>query len=328
MALFLQLLTSIMSLSREARIGILVTISLIIFFTGFYFLKGSDLFSDDKVYYCYYNDVDGLLSSSPVEIRGLNVGHVNSFGLEGNKGVKVAISVHKSIAIPEGTMATITSDGLLGNKMIRLDLGNGTNALNAGATLSTSQEPGVVDNISDQMTPLIKSMRKTISALDTVIAGVNVIAGSENRQVITNTLKNIELTSSNLTSISNDLNKETGEIKSILHNTNSFTANLAKNNDTVQHMLSNLNMLSGQLSRAPLQQAITQLNATTEQLQGVLGKINNGQGSLGMMVNDKNLYTNLNSSLTTLQKLMADVNANPRRYVNVTMFGRKPKKEK
>ena len=103
-----------MSISKEVRIGILATVSLVIFFLGFYFLKGNDLFSNDKEYYCYYNDVDGLPNSANVLVRGLVVGHITSQSLSSEKGVKVTIAIRKDVRIPQGTVATIVSDGLLG----------------------------------------------------------------------------------------------------------------------------------------------------------------------------------------------------------------------
>ncbi len=315
-----------MTISKEVRIGVLVTVSLIIFFTGFYFLKGSSLFSDDAEYYCYYDSVDGLVGSAPVEIRGLNVGHVVSSNLDGQR-VKVTLAIHKSLKLPQGTVAVIASDGFLGNKMIRLDLGKGTGLVEHGATLATGEEPGVVDNISDQMTPLIKSLRKTVAGLDTVIAGINILAGAENRAALSASLRSVNLAADNIASLTTALNNESTEISQILHNANSVTGNLAKNNDTVRHILSNLNMVTGQLANAPIQKTMGELQGMSEQVKSVMTKINSGQGSLGQLVNDKNLYNNLNNTLTTLEKLMRDVNEHPRRYINVTMFGKKQAKD-
>ena len=316
-----------MKISREARIGVLVTISLIIFFVGFYFLKGIDLFSDDRTYYSYYDAVDGLIPSAPIEIRGLNVGHVAELHLEGRSRVKVTLSVHKSIILPTGTVATITSDGFLGNKMIRLDLGAGPGVVEKGSTLTTAEEPGVVDNISDQMTPLIKSLRKTVNSLDTVIAGVNILAGAENRAAITASLRNINLSTENVAALTTSLSKEAGEINEIVHNANSFTGTLAKNNDTVRRILSNLNNVTSQLAASPIQKTMAELQDMSDQMKSVMTKINNGQGSLGELVNDKGLYNNLNKAVASMDNLMKDINAHPSKYINVTVFGKKKSKD-
>ena len=317
-----------MSLSKEARIGLLVSVSLVILFFGFYFLKGTSLFSNDKEYYCFYTDIQGLQNSGAVQIRGLNVGHVSGTKLMDGKGVRVTISLNKSIDIPAGTTASLASLDLLGNKMIRLDLGAGPGMITPGAELPTRQEAGIIDNISDQMTPLIHSLRQTVSALDTAIAGVNVIAGPENREVISAAIKSVKATADNLASISGSISKENGEINSIVHNTNTFTTALAKNSDSIQRIVANLNNISSQMANAPIQKTFSELETTTAQLRDVMSKINNGQGSLGLLVNDKALYNSLNSSVSSLDKLMTDLKAHPKRYINVTVFGKKNKETK
>ncbi len=304
-----------------------MSISVIILFVGYNFLKGSDVFSDDRVYYGYYSNVGGLITSAPVQLSGLAVGHVKSLKLEPPRGVRVVFSISKKIQIPEGTIATIVSDGLLSNKVVRLNLGTGTSMLPENAMLKTAEEMGIVDNLSDQVTPLIKSLRQTLTALDTVIAGINLVAGSENRAAITATLKSVNVSADNIAALTAALNKETKDIAGILSNTNSVTGNLAKSNDTVQHLIANLNKVSAQLAHAPLQQTITELSGTSEQLHGIMGKINSGQGSAGMLVNDKALYTNLSGTLGNLDKLLADFKAHPKKYISVSVFGKKYKPE-
>ena len=323
MALFLWLVYAIMSLSREVRIGMLVTIALIVFFTGFYFLKGSDILSSDRTYYCYYTSVDGLLNAAPLEIRGLNVGSVSALGLEGGKGVKVTFHVHKSIPLPVGTIATVIPDGFLGNKKIRLDLGSGPGIIEGHSVLASAEEAGLVDNMTDQMTPLMTSLRKTVNALDTVIAGVKLITSSENARAITYSLNAIKLTVDNLAALSGTLKNENDEIKSIIHNTNSITASFAKNNDTVRRILSNFNNVSAQLANSHIQKTFSDLQGSVSQLQGIMNKVNSNEGSLGLLINNKDLYNNMNSSIKSLDKLMTDLKEHPSRYINVTIFGKK-----
>ena len=121
------------------------------------------------------------------------------------------------------------------------------------------------------------------------------------------------------------MSNESGEISSILHNLNSVTANLAKNNDTIKQILSNVDNVTRQLSNAPIQKTFANLQDVTTQLHDVMNKINKGEGSLGKLVNDKALYDNLTHSLQTLDNLMADINKHPSHYINVTLIGGKKK---
>ncbi|MDR3679624.1 MAG: MlaD family protein [Flavipsychrobacter sp.] len=314
-----------MSLSREARIGLLVTISLLVFFAGFYFLKGSSLLSSEKTYYCFFANVQGLQGSSNVQIRGLNVGRVSHTQLIDNKGVKVSIAISKDVEIPQGTIAKLASADLLGTKIIKLDLGSGPGLVAKNQELPTAIEGGLVDNLSAQMTPLLVDVRGVISTLDTLLVGVNNIVSVQNQQAITGSIASLNTTTANFAAISASLRQETGEINGIIHNANSITNNLANNNDKVQQILANTAAATDKLAKAPIKETFENLQKTTNEVQGILNKINNNQGSLGAIVNDKALYTNLTNSLASLNLLMADLKDHPSRYVNISVFGKKKK---
>lgn len=314
-----------MSVSKEVRIGLLVAGSLVIFFIGFYFLKGSSVFSNDKQYFCYYANVDGLQNSANIQINGLNVGRVISAKLAGDKGVRVDMALSKDIVVPQGTVANLASSDLLGTKIIKLELGPGPGELPAKSELKTMAAGGLVDNVSAQLTPRLAELKTTIIALDTVLAGVSQIVGAQNQRAMASAIKNINTTSENLAKISGALSAESGQISSIIHNANSITANLAKQNDSVKRIVANVSAITRQFANAPIQKTFADLQNTAAQLQGIMDKINNNQGSLGMFINNKEVYNNLNNSLHTVNSLMEDIKAHPKRYINVSVFGRKEK---
>ena len=312
-----------MHLSKEVRIGILVTAALVIFFTGFYFLKGTSLFSNDKEYYCFYANVDGLQNSANVQINGLNVGHVISTRLVGNKGVLVTVSIGKEVDLPNGTTANLASSDLLGTKIIKLVLGPGPGSIPTKSELKTIAEGGLVDNVSAQLTPRLQELKGTIIALDTVLASVNKIVGADNQKAMASAIDNIKLTSQNLEKLSSVLAKEGDQISGVIKNANSITGSLAKQNDTIKHILSNVNTITRQVANAPIQKAFADLQNATAQLQGIMNKINNNEGSLGMLINNKDVYNNLNNSLHSMSSLMDDLKAHPKKYINLHVFGGK-----
>ena len=300
-----------MKLSKEVKTGILATASIGIFFIGFYFLKGSSLFSNNKQYYCFYSNVDGLQNSANVLVRGLIVGHVSDMKLIDDKGVNVTISISKKIEIPQGTIATIVSSELLGPKTINLKLGPGPEKLEGGATLIGEKEKGMLDNVSGELTPRLQELKVTIAAIDTAMAGINAV------------LVPIKTTANNLAALTGTLNQQSGQIAAIMHNLNSFTANLERQNDTIKQMMANLNSVSRQLANAPIQKTVTELQLTVAQMKTIMDKINSNQGSLGLLINNKDLYNNLNSAVNSMQKLTDDLKAHPSRYINISIFGKK-----
>ncbi|NCX94800.1 MAG: MCE family protein [Chitinophagia bacterium] len=315
-----------MLLPKEARIGLLAGISLIVFFAGFYFLKGADLFSGERPYTCYFNEVDGLVPATEVQLHGIVVGHVGTVSLTKDKGVKVMLRVSKDVVITTSTTATLASSDLLGGKKIKLDLGNSTTPLAKDESIKGIAATGMMENIGSQITPLVGTLTKTIAALDSVVAGITPIVDQKNRMAIAHTLASLDSTAANVALLSATLKKESGEIAGVIHNANDITTNFAKNNDTVKHILSNLNMLSSQLAKAPIQSTVADLQATTVQIKTLLNKINSNEGSLGALVNNKDLYNNLNSTLGSLDRLLDDLKKHPSKYVNISVFGGKKKK--
>ena len=312
-----------MKFSKEARIGLLVSISLLILFAGFYFLKGANLFSCENEYYVYYDDVQGLQPSASVQVKGLNVGRVSKIELNGGGKVKVILAVSKKVKVVEGSSADLLTADLLGTKVIDLNVGTGSGELEDESVLPGAVKGGVLDNISVEIQPLIHDVRHVVAVLDTVMMGIDEMLDPVTRQRLQNSVASLDVMTSNFAQLSDKLVKESNQIAGILRNTNSFTGNLADNNQQINQIIRNADMAVDQFSKAPINQTVKDLNATVQQLQGVITKINENQGSLGLLVNDKQLYTNLAETVKTLDLLLADMKAHPARYINVTIFGRK-----
>lgn len=314
-----------MTISKEVRIGVLVASAIIIFFAGFYFLKGSDIFSNDKDYYCYFNNAGGLLESSTIEIKGITVGKVSKMELAGAKGVKVTLSVQSSLGLPKGTVANLTSSGLLSGKVISLELGAGPGNEEPGAILPSAKGGDVVDQVSGELTPRLEELKETIASFNVTLARVNSMLTEENKAAIASSLQSLKTTTENFAKISTTLTKESEQMTGIIKNANSITTNLAKSNDSISRIIANTSRISSQLANAPLQKTITDLEKTATELQAIMKKINSGEGSLGLLVNDKELYKNLNGSLKSITNLTDDLKARPGRYINVSVFGGKKK---
>lgn len=314
-----------MKLSKEVRIGILVTVSLLVFFAGFYFLKGANVFSGENEYHTFYDNVEGLQPSAPVQVKGMSVGRVSKIELNGNEKVKVTISVSKKVKLPQGTAARLAAADLLGTKVISLDLGSGAGVIEDDATLPASIEGGILDNLSVEISPLIKDLRHAVNTLDTILISVSGVLNEQTQAKLSSSIESLDITMKNFSELSTKINGESDQLASVIRNANSITSNLANNNQAITDIISNAKATTEQLSNAPIEQTFKDLQAASNQLQGVIQKMNSNQGTLGMLVNDKQLYENLTQSLKTLDLLIADVNAHPYRYINVTIFGRKNK---
>lgn len=314
-----------MRFSKEAKIGLLVAIALLVFFAGFYFLKGANIFSGENEFYAYYDNVQGLQTSSSVQVKGLAVGRVSAIELIDSEKVKVTLAVTRSVDIPVGTTAELGSSDLLGTKIVRLKLGMGTEMLEDGATLPATIEGGVIDNISLELSPLITDLRHVITTLDTVLVGVSGVLNENTANSLANTVTSLDVTMKNFSRLSETLNNESSELAAIIRNANSISANLADNNERITNIMRNAETTTDNLAAAPIQETVKELQSAATQLDEIMQKINQNQGTLGMVVNDKQLYNNLTATMKTLDELLADINEHPWKYINVTIFGKKHK---
>lgn len=314
-----------MKISKEVRIGVLVTFSVLIFFLGLNFLKKASFISKEKDYYCYYSNVDGLMKSANVMVMGMTVGHVADMKIVPGKGVEVKLQINKEVELTEGTVASLESPDLLGAKVISLIMGPGPAMLSAGANIPTANAGGMMNNVTNELTPRLRELRGTIGKFDTTLNSVNAVVGMQNQKELAEALHSLNNSAKNIEQLTNTLSKESTQITAILKNAQSFTASLASQNDTIKLLLANANKLMRQLGNAPVEKTVTELQSTIVQVKEVIAKINKGEGSLGLLINDKELHRNLNTSLHSLDSLMTDIKAHPTRYINVTVFGSKKK---
>ncbi|OJW79544.1 MAG: hypothetical protein BGO69_12495 [Bacteroidetes bacterium 46-16] len=313
-----------MKMSKEVRIGILVTSAIFIFFAGFYFLKGANVFSGEHKYICQFDNVQGLQASAAVQVKGMSVGRVSDIKLVNNK-VRVELSVSNKVKVVEGTVAKLISADLLGTKAISLDLGTGQKEIEDEGQLPAVVEGGILDNLSVELTPLITDVRLAVGKLDTALISINTILNDSTKQRLNSTIASLDATMKNLKSFSGSLNSKSDELASVIDNANSITGNLANNNEKISRIIDNAKTTTDNLAKAPVEQTVNELRSAANELKAVMEKINNGQGSVGMAVNDKQLYQNLTETLKTLNGLVADLQAHPSRYINLTIFGRKRK---
>lgn len=312
-----------MKFSKEARIGLLVGISVVVFFVGMYFLRGLELFSTDNHYYVSFDNVQGLQPSAQVQLKGLQVGKVAKIQLDEKGQVKVTLRLSNKTKIPSNTIAKLTSLDLLGTKGITLELGSSTTMAEDEQVLSGAIEGGIIDKVSSEITPLLQDVRNVVLVVDSVLSSVNGILNEQTRTDLQNSIASLHNAMDNFSSLSANLNRESAQIASIVRNFNSISTNLANNNQNIDRILANAKTTTDQLAAAPIQQTFAELNNASLQIKELMGKINSGEGSLGQLVNDKNLYNNLNGTLKNLSDLSADLQAHPSRYINVTIFGRK-----
>ena len=318
-----------MKISNETKIGILAAFAITLLILGFNFLKGKTFFGKSHTLYAKYSNVQGLANSNPVMINGLQVGTVYSITPDKSmKQILVNMTLTKDVDIPKNSIATINTD-LLGTKSIVIHLGDATQFIPKNDTIATEPTTGIFNEILSKFDPVLGQLKHAVTSVDSVLGNFNKILDPSAKNNIGAMLENLNKTTANLITASASLNvllnTQTGALAGTLNNLNSFTGNLSKNNDKINSLVDNLDKTAGNLSKLELEKTLNTLNSTIGDLKGTIAKLNSNTGTVGLLLNDTRLYNNLTATANKLNLLIDDLKTNPKRYVNISVFGKKNK---
>jgi phospholipid/cholesterol/gamma-HCH transport system substrate-binding protein len=316
-----------MKISNETKIGSLTAIAIVLLVLGFNFLKGKTFFGKSHNLFAKYTNVQGLAASNPVMINGLQVGTVYSITTDKNmKEILVNMNMTKDVNIPVNSIAII-KPSLLGITSVEINLGDAKTYLPKNDTIATAASSGIFTDVLSKVDPILYQVTKAVTSIDSVLLSVNRILDPAAKNNIGATLENLNKTTANLIGASASLtillNTQTGALAGTLNNLNSFTANLDKNNDKITNMVGNLDKTATNLSQLDLQQTLNTLNTTIGDLKSTIGKLNSTSGTAGLLLNDTKLYNNLTATANKLNLLIDDLKTNPKRYINISVFGKK-----
>ncbi len=312
-----------MKVSNETKVGILTIVSLTILILGFNFLKGKDVLKKRHKIYAVFTDLGPLSKSNEVKINGYVIGSV--YDLEARDkaitGIVATINLTEDVQIPRDSRAYISSP-LVGASFINIEMGKDTVYLEPGDTLKTRIDAGLLDDVKAQLNPTLTKVRSVLDTLTSTLSGVNGLINSDAKVNLQQTLANLNRASSALNGL---LDNQTGPLAATLNNARDITANIRANNDSISIIISNAKQFSDNLARLAIQPTIDSLNAVISNLKKTVARINSKDGTLGALINDRALYNKLNDLILSGEILVDDLRAHPKRYVNLSIFGKKDK---
>ena len=319
-----------MKVSNETKVGALTIIAITLIIVGFNFLKGKTIFKSGNFLYAKYSDTKGLIVSNPVFVNGFQVGTV--FEIENKTAdlsqILVSIKLNNEYKIPTNSTATI-QDNPLGTNSISIILGNATTYLKSEDTIKTAPAASLLGDLMNTLSPLGEQTKQTISELQRVLTNINQVLNNNNKANLEVILKNLSETTENLNksmvSIESMLQKQNGSIANTASNLSSFTKNLNENNKKINNILSNLDTTTKQIKDADLTNTIKTIQVAVNELSITLNQLNKGNGSASKLLNDSTVYTQLKNTIQSVNTLVDDVKVHPKRYINISVFGKKDK---
>ena len=312
-----------MKISNETKVGALTAIAIVILILGFNFLKGRNLTERNDRIYSVFPDIKGLQVSNPVYIKGLQVGKIAEMHEKDNNlsGIVVAVTLNKDINIPDNSLAIINSD-LLGSTSLEIMMGSNTTYVEHGDTLQSTAKLGIMTEITKSLNPALANVNKTLASLDLLINQLTMVLDNRTRGNMQGIIANLNTTSKDLQQLI-AAQKET--LGKTMDHVEVITGTIARNSGKIDSTLSSLQKTSASLADANIDETMKSVTRTMDRLEQALAAVNSKKGSIGLLLNDRQLYDELRMTNRSLTTLLDDIRVNPRRYVNVSVFGRKQK---
>ncbi|PWT77928.1 MAG: mammalian cell entry protein [Bacteroidetes bacterium] len=312
-----------MKISNETKVGALAAIAITLLILGFNFLKGRELFKRANKIYAVFRNVEGMEVSNTVRIKGLQIGTVAAINEKDAdiSGIVVTINLKKNVNIPKNSTAYISS-GLISSSSIVITKGDATDFLANGDTIQTQDKPNLMSQVERNIDPIVARLNGTLESLDSLIEVVGQLFDPKLKNNFTSIFTHLAASSASMEKI---LSSENSALSRSLKNIDSFTVSLSRNSKNIDATLNNLRRTTDRLSNAKIDEAVASVQSTMNELKQVIAKINSSNGTLGLLINDKRLYQNLENTTKSLNILLDDLRLHPKRYVNVSVFGKKDK---
>ena len=304
-----------MRLSKEIKAAFFVLSTILLFIFGFNFLKGSSLLDKQKTIYAVYDEVDGLLVGANVMINGLSIGNVTELDfLPNSTKILVTIKVKDMLNFSSKSTASIYETGVLGGLAISIDpIFERESIVKTGDTLNSSVRPGLTELINRQIEPLSRQLQSTITSVDSIFTGASNVLNKQTQEEIKESI-NV------LTSAIKAINSSSIIIEKTLTDKNSQINNTI---DNFEKISSNLSEVSGELNSFGLSNLLSNLEVSVDGISSIVNKLDSDKSTIGKLINEDEVYNNLNSSIESLNSLISDIKANPKKYVHFSVFGRK-----
>ena len=314
-----------MTISKPVKIGIFVTVVFVSGIWGLFYLRGLDLFSKETKYYIVYENIQGLVSSNPVQIKGLKVGQVSNITFTDGQynNIVVEIIIKHGYKIPKGSIGKIYSADLMGSKSIEIITGKSLEYMKDGDTLQSDIEKSLQEQVRLEVLPIKKKAESLMSSMDSIFSGIEYVFNKKTQENIMTSISNIKKTFENLeyTTRRFDTIISSGNITSIIKNVDAITTTIKLQNKNITKTIANISTISDTLVKMNVSRTLLSANHSLLMFDSIVTKINQGDGTLGQLIKNETLYNDMKTVSKSLDSLLIDVQKNPKRYVHFSIFG-------
>ncbi len=300
-----------MKISNELKVALTILVALGAAFLGYRIMSDLPLFRQSTVVYSYFDRADGLTAGNIVYVNGVKVGSVKRLELSGGDSVRVTMNFDLGVAIPQNSVAYLESSGLLDEKAIIVERGDSPQNIQYGDYLQGEYRGGMMETLKQEGEALSEDVSASFEQLNQLLGQLNSMLTDETKGKVDSVLTNLESTTQEVSTI---FRNKRSDLELSIEHARQFLANVdtvsMRNKSRVDSVLTGLDR-----SLNELEILSRDLNKTNAQLDQILTKINNGEGSMGKFVNDPSLYNNLDSLSFEMKSLIKNINENPSEYL-------------
>ncbi len=312
---------------KSIKVALFFIAAVLIFYFGSVFLKGINVFGKKNYYYAVFEDVGALHESTNVALNGYEIGKVTGIKLLSSNPVRICaeILVTEDLDIPEDSKLEVAQKDVLGGMIVNLHLGQSSKMAHRGDTLGCYLAGGMLDGVGD----LVAQLQSVVASVDTIGQNLKLAFRTEDSlnggTMIKNTLENLEHTTADLSKL---LAHNGGKVTNVVAQLQTLTKTLSDASPKIDAIVANVDNISDSLAKSNIRTLVNNAQNTLDNANQILATVKNGQGTVGQLVNNDSLYSNINKTIESLDLLIKDLKANPSKYINVTVFGKREKKNK
>ena len=301
-------------MKKEFKIGIFAVIVAVVSFFVLNYLRGEDIFNRENEFVAVYDNVEGLVASAPVYIKGYKAGKVSEVRYDSGKSCFfVTCSVLKSFSVPADSKMVIYGVDIMGGKGVRIDLGQDVAIAADGDTLCPCFEAGLMDGLATRIGPLLSSVKTTLDSLQVTVSGVNSMLSAENRSALCNTLVHLENTIANADEISAAVSGKSDELTELITNLSAFSSQLGGIAQKVDSTMVGVDKVVSTLNSS-------EIEGTIAAAKKLLDNINSPEGSVGKLFVDDSVHNSVDSLLNNIDDLLMKIKENPKKYLRISVF--------
>ena len=301
-------------MKKELKIGIFVISVLVVSFFVLNYLRGEDIFNREYEIVSRYDNVEGLVASAPVFIKGYKAGKVTEVSYDSVEGdFVVTCSVSNDFEVPDDSRMVIYSVDIMGGKGVKIDMGTSSTLVSDGDTLAPLFEAGLMDSLGGSIGPLLSKVTNTLDSLSVTVSGINALLADVEKVGLSATLAHLESTMANLRSLSAAVKGKSGAITSLVDNLNDFSSKLGGIAEKVDTTMNGVNDLVVRVNDSDIEGVV-------KSFKDLLDGINDPEGSIGKLLNNGSVYDSVDSLLKDVNLLVDKIQENPRKYLKISVF--------